>query len=201
MNAIHTARPRLAAFGSSRIKADTAIYQDVLQLSEKIAQAGWDGMTGGHQGMMAAFSEGMHAGNGHIQGITLACFPTPPNNTLTEEIRARNFFERMGTMIEQADAWLVLPGGLGSMAELAMTWDLIAIRVLEPRPLLLYGDMWQPIISTLSEQLILSTDSAFDCIKICQTHQQIIDALGSYALGSGTKNPSAKSSGTFEPDT
>jgi len=184
MNTIHTSkteRPRLAAFGSSRIGPEAAIYQDVFTLSKKIAQSGWGGMTGGHQGMMAAFSEGMHAGSGHIQGITLERFPTPPDNTLSEEIRAKNFFDRMGTMIEQADAWLVLPGGLGTLAELAMTWDLIAIRVLEPRPLLLYGDMWQPIITTLSDQLIISADRAFDSVRICNSHQDVLDALEPYA--------------------
>jgi len=173
-------KPRLAAFGSSRIGTETATYQDVAHLSRTIAQAGWDGMTGGHQGMMAAFSEGMHAGNGHIQGITLERFPTPPDNTLSEEIRAHDFFDRMGTMIEQADAWLVLPGGLGTLAELAMTWDLIAIRVLEPRPLLLYGDMWQPIIATLSDQLVLSADKAFDSIQICHSHEEVLNALKPY---------------------
>jgi len=180
MNNTTAPRPRLAAFGSSQTQADTAIYQDVCDLSEKIARTGWDGITGGHQGMMAAFSEGMHAGNAHIQGITLERFPTPPNNTLSEEIRAHNFFERMATMIEQADAWLVLPGGLGTMAELAMTWGLIAIRVLEPRPLLLYGDMWPPIIHSLSDQLILSAQQAFDCIQICPSHQHVLDALEPY---------------------
>jgi len=170
-------RPRLAAFGSSRIGPDTAIYQDVFSLSKQIALAGWDGATGGHQGMMAAFSEGMHAGDGHIRGITLERFPTPPDNTLSEEIRCRDFFERMGMMIEQSDAWLVLPGGLGTLAELAMTWDLLAIRVLETRPLLLYGDMWQPIVETLSGQLVLSADKAFESIQICNSHQDVLNAL------------------------
>ncbi|MBL4775918.1 MAG: LOG family protein [Mariprofundus sp.] len=176
---VNTHKPRLAAFGSSRIGADTPTYHDVVALSEKIARSGWDGMTGGHQGMMAAFSQGMHAGNGHIQGITLERFPTPPDNTFSEEVRAHNFFDRMGRMIEQAQAWLVLPGGLGTLSELAMTWDLIAIHVLEPRPLLLYGDMWPPIIDTLADELILSADKAFDCIQICHSHQQILDALKS----------------------
>jgi len=172
-------RLRLAAFGSSRIAPETAVYQDVRTLSEKIARSGWNGATGGHQGMMAAFSEGMHAGGGHIRGITLERFPTPPGNTLSEEIRCRDFFERMGMMIEQSDAWLVLPGGLGTLAELAMTWDLLAIHVLEPRPLLLYGEMWLPIITTLSEQLVLSADQAFASIQICQNHQDVLDALQS----------------------
>ncbi len=177
MNTDSNTRPRLAAFGSSRIAPAAAIYQDVFALSKAIALAGWDGVTGGHQGMMAAFSEGMHAGNGHIRGITLERFPTPPDNTLSEEIRCRDFFERMGVLIEQSDAWLVLPGGLGTLAELAMTWDLLAIRVLEPRPLLLYSDMWQPIVDVLSDQLVLSADKAFASIRICHSHQDVLNNL------------------------
>ncbi|WP_100278734.1 LOG family protein [Mariprofundus aestuarium] len=170
-------RPRLTAFGSSRLGPEKPEYGDVFALSKSIAEAGWDGMTGGHQGMMAAFSEGIYAGGGHIRGITLERFPTPPNNTLSEEIRSRDFFTRMGTLIEEAQAWLVLPGGLGTLAEVAMTWDLLAIRVLEPRPLLLYGEMWEPVIETLSEQLVLSADSAFESIQICHNHEDVLQAL------------------------
>jgi len=170
-------RPRLAAFGASRVDSQSNEYCDVLQLSTAIARHGWNGMTGGHEGMMAAFSQGIHAGGGHIRGITLERFPTPPDNSFSEEIRAGDFFDRLGQMIEQADAWLVLPGGLGTLAELAMTWDLIAIRVLEPRPLLLYGEMWEPVIEVLNKQLLMSTQRAFDSIHICHSHADVLQQL------------------------
>lgn len=173
-------RPRLTAFGSSRLGPDNPEYADVFSLSRAIAEQGWNGMTGGHQGMMAAFSEGIHAGGGHIRGITLERFPTPPDNSLSEEIRSRNFFDRMGTLIEEAQAWLVLPGGLGTLAEVAMTWDLLAIRVLEPRPLLLYGKMWQPVVEILSSELVLSTDKAFESIQICHSHEDVLSALKAF---------------------
>lgn len=170
-------RKRITAFGSSRVSADDPLFHDVQQLSIKLAENGWDGLTGGHQGMMAAFSQGIHAGGGHIRGVTLERFPTPPGNTLSEEHRAHDFFDRMQMLIEQCDAYLVLPGGLGTLAELAMSWDLLAIRVLEPRPLILYGDMWQPVVDTLTEQLIMSVDHGFEQIHLAQTHQQVLDIL------------------------
>ncbi|HXH72730.1 MAG TPA: LOG family protein [Mariprofundaceae bacterium] len=172
-----TPRPRLAAFGSSRTSPDDPLFGDVEQLCEKLGRAGWNGVTGGHQGMMAAFSQGIRAGGGHIRGITLERFPTPPRNSLSEEVRARDFFDRMRSLIEDADAYLVLPGGLGTLAELAMTWDLLAIRVLEPRPLILYGDMWQPLIEVIREQLVFSVDHAFDGIHPCTTHAQVLQHL------------------------
>jgi len=170
-------RLRLTAFGSSRTAPTDPAFRDVELLCEAIGRAGWDGVTGGHQGMMAAFSQGIRAGGGHVRGITLERFPTPPGNTLTEEVRARDFFERMRSLIEEGDAYLVLPGGLGTLAELAMTWDLLTIRVLEPRPLILYGDMWQPLIRTIREQLIFSVDHVFDGMHACSSHAEVLAIL------------------------
>lgn len=170
-------RRRIAAFGSSQTAADAPAYGEAKALATRLAEAGWDGVTGGHQGMMAAFSEGIHAGGGHIRGITLARFPTPPGNSLHEEIRARDFFARMQTMIEQADAYLVLPGGLGTLAELAMTWDLLAIRVLEPRPLAIYGAMWEPVVAVLQQELALSAPRAFEAIRICRDPDEVLAYL------------------------
>lgn len=170
-------RRRITAFGSSRIAAKEPCYADVRLLSSKLARAGWDGMTGGHQGMMAAFSQGMRQGGGHVRGVTLERFPTPPDNTLSEEIRARDFFERMQVLIESADAYLVLPGGLGTLAELAMSWDLLSINVLEPRPLILYGKMWREIHDQLHSNLVMSVDHGFELMQICESHDDVLTAL------------------------
>ncbi len=167
----------ITAFGSSRRDLDHASYRDVTELSRKLALAGWDGMVGGHQGMMAAFCKGMRQGGGHVRGVTLERFPTPPDHTLSEEIRARNFFERMGMLIEQGGAYLVLPGGLGTLAELAMSWDLLAIHVLENRPMILYGEMWQDILASLEKQLLFSSNQALQYIHYCTTHEQVIAAM------------------------
>lgn len=173
-------RRRIAAFGSSRTAAASSEYADVRDLATRLAACGWDGITGGHQGMMAAFSEGIRAGGGHIRGVTLERFPTPPGNSLHEEVRARNFFERMQTMIEDADAYLVLPGGLGTLAELAMTWDLLAIRVLEARPLVIFGHMWEPVLEALREHLFLSVEQAFDSVHPCRSHEEVLAHLARF---------------------
>lgn len=175
-----TARKRIAAFGSSRSVAGSAEYVDARELATKLAAAGWDGITGGHQGMMAAFSEGIHAGGGHVRGVTLERFPTPPENSLHEELRASNFFDRMQFMIEDANAYLVLPGGLGTLAELAMAWDLLAIHILDLRPLVVFGHMWEPILQVLKENLMFSVEQAFESIHICHDHDEVFSSLAHY---------------------
>ncbi len=167
-------RPTIAAFGSSRVSEQDPRFHDAELLCEKLARAGFDGLTGGHQGMMAAFAQGIHKGGGHVRGITLERFPTPPGNKLSEETRAHDFFDRMRQLIEEADAYLVLPGGLGTLAELAMSWDLLAIRVLESRPLAIYGEMWEPVLNVLHKQLIMSVNHGFESILLCGSHEEAI---------------------------
>lgn len=169
----------ITAFGSSRVQSHDERFKDAEVLSKKIGQAGWSGLVGGHQGMMAAFSQGVCDGGGEVRGVTLEVFPTPPQNTLSEETRAEHFFERMQILIEQADAYLVLPGGLGTLAEFAMTWDLLAIRVLEARPLIVYGTCWLPLIENMKAQLVMSVDHGFECIHYCENHEQVLEILGS----------------------
>lgn len=170
-------RHRVAAFGSSRLPETDPRFADVVTLGEQLAKNGWDAITGGHQGMMAAFNQGISRGNGHVRGITLDRFPAPPDNHLNEEIRANNFFHRMQQLIEEADAYIALPGGLGTLAELAMSWDLLAIHVLEPRPLIFYGGMWRPILEQLQANLILSVDEAFSLTRVCMYPDEVVQAL------------------------
>ncbi len=160
-------RPRIAAFGASREDLPEARYREVAALAEALGAMGFDGLVGGHQGMMAAFAEGIRAGGGRVRGITLERFPTPPGNALAEEVRARDFFERMRMLIEQAHGYLVLPGGIGTLAELAMAWDLIAIRVLEPRPLVLFGEEWRAVVDALLARLWPSTPRAAEVVSVC----------------------------------
>ena len=173
----HAGRRRITAFGASRLAEGDPRFADVEALGRRLGERGWDAVTGGHQGMMAAICRGVRAGGGHVRGITLERFPTPPDNHLSEEVRARDFFERMRMLIEETDAWLVLPGGLGTLAELAMTWDLLAIGVLSPRPLVLYGDAWPRVTAALDEALLWSVDEARTLARCCRTHAEVLAAL------------------------
>ncbi len=170
-------RPRLSVFAASNCPPKSPLYADVQALGKAIAKQGWDGLTGGHVGLMAAFAEGMHASGAHMRGITLDCFPTPKGHCLHDEQDAPHFFERMRRLIEEADAYLVLPGGLGTLAELAMCWDLLSIGLLAKRPLMLYGQDWQEMIAVLQKHLLLSKPQAFDQLVFCTSADDVLKAL------------------------
>lgn len=164
----------ITAFGASASPRCHPEYDSVVELGKLLAQNGWNAQLGGHVGMMAAFAKGIHTGGGRVRGITLERFPTPPANHLHEEVRAKDFFQRMQRLIEECDAYVVLPGGLGTLAELAMAWDLLAIRVLDRRPLILYGWMWPPILQVLKRHLILSSADAFEFIHCCKRPREVL---------------------------
>jgi predicted Rossmann-fold nucleotide-binding protein len=71
----------------------------------------------------------------------------------------------------------VLPGGLGTLAEFAMTWDLLAIRILEKRPLIVYGKDWLPLIDVMKQQLVMSVDHGFESLTYCESHDDVLAAL------------------------
>ncbi|MDQ6974991.1 MAG: LOG family protein [Mariprofundaceae bacterium] len=170
-------KQRVSVFGASSTLENDPLYADIQALGKVLGTQGWNATVGGHQGLMGAFSKGMEAGGGAIRGITLSRFPTPPENALSEEIRAYDFFDRMRSLIEEADAWLVLPGGLGTLAEFAMCWDLLAIRVLKPRPLLVYGAMWQSLMPPLRDSLLFSMDNPMPFIYPCNSPEEVLKAL------------------------
>ncbi len=171
------ARRVVSAFGSSCIAEHDVRWRSAFDLARQLAERGWHGQTGGHQGMMAAFSEGMAAGGGSVRGVTLRRFPTPPENSLSEELRCDDFFHRMRVLVEECDAWLVLAGGLGTLSEFAMCWDLKAIRVLESRPLIFFGDCWPPLMDALREHLVMSVEDAMEMVRVCRTPQEVFTAL------------------------
>jgi uncharacterized protein (TIGR00730 family) len=141
---------RISVFGGSQPKPGDPNYQDALQLGKLIAQAGYTLLNGGYIGTMEALSRGAAEAGGHVIGVTCDQIetwrPVKANPWVTEEWHVATFHERIFTLIESCDACLALPGGVGTLAELVLTWNLLLTRILPPRPLILIGTGWQAVI-------------------------------------------------------
>jgi uncharacterized protein (TIGR00730 family) len=144
---------RISVFGGSQPKPGDLIYQDALHLGRLIAQAGYTLLNGGYIGTMEALSRGAAEAGGHVIGVTCDQIetwrPVKANPWVTEEWHVTTFHERIFTLIESSDACLALPGGVGTLAELVLTWNLLLTHILPPRPLILIGTGWQSIIDKL----------------------------------------------------
>ena len=144
-------------FGSSLPGEGSAAYEDARQLGRMLAEQGFAVCTGGYGGLMAATSRGAREAGGHTIGVTCAIWPAAANPWVVEEVRAASFLDRLLGLIERGDAFVVLPGGTGTLAELALVWEMmnksaLARTVGGRKPLLVMAPYWQPVIDCLRQE-------------------------------------------------
>jgi len=141
---------RITVFGGSLPKPGEPAYEDALRLGKLLAQAGYTVLTGGYIGTMEAISRGSSEAGGHVIGVTCdqieAWRPVKANHWVKEEWHYASLQERMFALIEHCDGFLALPGGVGTLAEISLAWNLLLTDVIHPRPLILIGPGWQVTI-------------------------------------------------------
>jgi uncharacterized protein (TIGR00725 family) len=136
---------RIAVFGGSRPSEED--YEQALLLGKLLGRAGYTVMTGGYIGSMEAVSRGAAENGGHVIGVTCneieAWRPVEPNPWVKEEHRYKSIMERMFALIDGCNAALTLPGGPGTLAEVAVMWNHLLTGAISPRLLVLIGKGWQ----------------------------------------------------------
>lgn len=141
---MNASRPIIAVFGSSTLREHEPGWELARSLGRELASGGAEVMTGGYSGAMAACSQGAHEAGGHVIGITVELFESrgPANRWVKERVHTADLFERLKVIIERADGYVTLPGSLGTLSELFLTWTLLSVRGRTPAPLVLLGDHW-----------------------------------------------------------
>lgn len=138
---------RITVFGGSAPKPNQPAYQEAYYLGKLIAEAGYIVLTGGYIGTMEAVSRGASEAGGHVVGVTCdeieSWRSVAPNRWIKEEIRFATVRERMFRLIEDCDAAFALPGGVGTLAEIATMWNQMQTQAILPRPLILIGEGWK----------------------------------------------------------
>ncbi len=155
-------RKIVAIFGSSRVKADAELYQTTYTLAHALATEDYVVMSGGYEGLMEAASKGAADAGGHVIGVSAAPLEklrrVRPNQWLKQVIPFDSVHERLAYMVVKADAYVVMPGGLGTFAELLMAWELVRVGDVPPRPVICYGDYWQRILEPLRRVEYITTN-------------------------------------------
>ena len=140
-----TRRPLVAVFGSSTIREPDPVYREAEELGRLLARAGADVITGGYGGAMEACSRGAHQAGAHVVGVTVELFESrgPVNPWVRERVHAADLFERLCHIIGRADAFIAVPGSVGTIAEILLTWNLLMAGAHPPAPLVLLGRPWR----------------------------------------------------------
>jgi uncharacterized protein (TIGR00730 family) len=145
-------------FGGSKCREEDPAYTQAMRVGELLADAGYTICTGGYAGVMEAASRGAHERGGRVIGITMNQFSSEPNRYLTEKIPSEHFYERLQRLIVQSVGYIALRGGMGTVTEISLVWNKMQTRVLEPRPLVLLGDCWLPVVREWQHSLAVSDD-------------------------------------------
>lgn len=140
-------------FGSAAAEEADNLYQTARAIGRSVAEFGWTVCNGGYGGTMEATARGAIEAGGHTIGVTCARFErSGPNRYIKQEIPTFDLLQRLNTLIQLGRAYLVLPGGTGTLAELALVWEMKNKRLLAgERPLAIWGEHWNPVINGLIE--------------------------------------------------
>ena len=144
-------RYRVTIFGSARIPKDHWVYTAVADVAEELTRLGCDIVTGGGPGLMQAANEGAKRADptaiDRSVGIRVNLpFEQDVNAFVTEAYEHRTFFTRLHQFVLMSDAFIVVPGGIGTVLEAMMIWQLLQVRHIEGTPLILTGKMYQDLV-------------------------------------------------------
>jgi hypothetical protein len=152
-------RFRVTIFGSARVSPDHWVYGAVRDLATELTRMGCTIVTGGGPGLMQAANEGASLagpdGQGQSMGIRVELpFEQDVNPFVGSAFEHRTFFSRLHHFVLVSDAFVVVPGGIGTVLELMMVWQLLQVRKLSHTPLILVGKMWQGLVDWHREVML-----------------------------------------------
>lgn len=152
----HRDRYRVTIFGSARSKPGTVAYEETRRAATALAEMGCDIITGGGPGLMQAANAGVDlAGEAKSMGIRVDLpFEQEVNPFVELAFEHRTFFTRLHHFVLASDAFIVAPGGIGTVLETMMIWQLLQVKHLEYTPLILVGKMWPGLVDWIRDAML-----------------------------------------------
>jgi uncharacterized protein (TIGR00730 family) len=172
--------PVISVFGSSAPKPGSADYELSRQMGALLAEAGYTVQTGGYSGVMEAASKGASQARGRVIGVTCRQIeqfrPQSANEWVTEEIKFNTLQERLSYLVTQSDGAVVMPGGIGTLSELAMMWSLMQVGEISPRPLIAVGGLWARTLNAFVSTEYIAP-KYISLIQVAKTPKDAIEML------------------------
>ena len=141
-------RFRVTIFGSARLQPGSFGYEETRRTAAALADMDCDIITGGGPGLMQAANEGA-AASGRSESIGIRVdlpFEQNVNAFVTEAFEHRTFFTRLHQFVLTSDAFIVAPGGIGTVLEMMLIWQLLQVRHRQETPFILVGKMWPGLV-------------------------------------------------------
>lgn len=182
--------PCISIFGSARTKEDSPYYQLTVEIAEKIAKAGFGIITGGGPGIMEAGNKGAQQGKGASVGLNIDLpFEQYDNPYIDRDknLKFDYFFARKVMFVRYSQAFVVMPGGFGTMDELFEAMTLIQTNKIDKFPIILVGSQfWTGLVDwfkqTLLDEFKNISPEDLDIFKVVDTSEEVLDIIEKFYL-------------------
>lgn len=191
LHALESKFYRVCIFGSARIKPESPAYTDAFTLARYLSWSGIDILTGGGPGLMEAANKGARLGQQEKKtkslsfglSIQLEWEPTP-NSHLDIKRHHHKFSSRLDDFMRLSNSIVVTPGGIGTLLELFFTWQLVQVKHIPPRPIVLMDKLfWVGLLDWMREHPLkkaLISPGDFDCISIVDTPEEVFEIISAH---------------------
>jgi len=179
---LHDIGPAVTIFGSARIKEDDPIYKKTEEIATLFVKSNFAVITGGGGGVMEAGNRGALKAGGTSVGMNIVLpFEQKPNDYSNIKLEFKYFFIRKVMFVKYATAYIIMPGGFGTMDELFEAVTLIQTHRIKPFPVILVGtDYWSGLLEWIKATLLEHhkiSDNDLDILQTMDDPEEIVRAV------------------------
>jgi uncharacterized protein (TIGR00730 family) len=174
--------PAVTIYGSARLKAGDELYAATEEIAYRLGQLGFSIVTGGGPGVMEAANKGAGKAGVTSVGLNISLpHEQVPNTYATKSITFNHFFTRKVMLVKYAVAFVIMPGGLGTLDEVTEVLTLMQTHKIKPFPVILFnGEFWEGFLdwlraAVLSRKYISKKD--FDLLRVLDRPDDVVEAI------------------------
>jgi uncharacterized protein (TIGR00730 family) len=177
----------VTVFGSARTREGDSLYAKAYELAQVLGKNGFNMITGGGPGVMEAVNKGAAETGVKSVGINIELpYEQKPNPYITVPLSFKYFFVRKVMFLKYAIAYVVLPGGFGTLDELFEAITLIQTRKMRPFPVILMGSSyWNDLVAFMSSHMLengMVSKDDLDIFKIMDNPEEIVDYIKRFVI-------------------
>jgi len=174
--------PAVTIYGSARLETDTKLYAQTEEIAYRLGKKGFSIISGGGPGVMEAANKGALKAKVASVGLNIELpEEQAPNVYATKSMTFSHFFVRKVMLVKYATAFIIMPGGLGTLDELTEILTLMQTHKIRPFPVVLFnGEYWKGFLEWLRNPVLNSafiSEDDFDLLRVCNSPDEVINTV------------------------
>lgn len=175
---LHFIGPCITVFGSARFNEDHEYYKSAREFGKRISQMGFVTMTGGGPGIMEAANRGAFEDGGVSVGCNIQLpYEQKPNPYMTKWMTFEHFFVRKVLLTKYSYAFIIMPGGFGTMDEFFETLTLVQTKTVTQFPIVLFGKKYYKDLIEMLEHMVANGSASKEDLSLVLVTDDVNDAM------------------------